>query len=522
MTWRQKAGCVLTVVGLGWGAGCKNEPEPPAPAVEDAEGDWMDTGRYAACTVNRAAATCGEASSFELSGCEPASLARLPADGIYTLVYRREGTTTPLIDAGSFRISADGTLDSFRGGKPTVRDVSADRFYLSSSRTTSASVSLRNAVAGCRAEGERLYGCYVNCRNNQPTAWGTFVAERWKRRAGEAEALGLRLLSETRVGLGLPVDIYVTQGHAYVVSVNWNQPGGLSVFDVRDPAAPVLKKTISLPTDNYWNGVWSKGNALYVASADRGVVVFDLANPADPVLVRAVPSGRGAVDVHTVFVEGERLYAMSPYPTPQTFIFDLREPTAPVLLGEYAEPGAELSTSPGYPHDALAFEGRLYINHWSAGYLIVDVNDPASPRKLGAFKYPYATSHANAVGRFGDRLIAFEGGESWGAHLRVLDVTDPAAPRRIGEYKLGDHVSPHNMVLVGQRLYIAHYQQGVRVLDVSVPESPRELAYYNTYRESDPGRGESFYDGAIGIRVPGDGHVYVIDTSRGLLVFPEP
>jgi len=76
-------------------------------------------------------------------------------------------------------------------------------------------------------------------------------------------------------------------------------------------------------------------------------------------------------------------------------------------------------------------------------------------------------------------------------------------------------------VLKGERLYIAHYQHGVRVLDVSVPESPREVAYYNTFRETDPGRGDSFYEGAIGIRVPGDGYVYVVDTSRGLLVFPE-
>lgn len=29
-------------------------------------------------------------------------------------------------------------------------------------------------------------------------------------------------------------------------------------------------------------------------------------------------------------------------------------------------------------------------------------------------------------------------------------------------------------------------------------------------------------EGAIGIRVPGDGHVYVVDTARGLLIFNEP
>ncbi len=526
MSWTRRARAVLLVGGLSL-LGCHPEeppqPTPPTPPTTEAEGDWQDTGRYAACEVfssTNAGEVCGDPSTFNLSGCEKASLGGLARDGIFTVVYRSD-STSPTIGAGSFRISGDGSLDSFRGGTPTQRQVDADDFFLSSTRRTST-VTQRNSIVGCRAEGHRLYGCYVNCRNGAVSGKGTFLAEKWAPRAGEAEASGLRLTSESFVAQGLPVDIYVTQGHAYVVSVrDGTEPGGLSVFDVSDKAAPVLKKTFSLPTDNYWNGVWSKGNALYVASASTGVVVFDISNPADPILLRSYP-GSAQIDVHTVFVEGERLYAMSPGPTPKTLIFDIREPLAPVLLGEYAEPGAVSDWRVGYPHDALAFDGRLYINHWAGGYLIVDVSDPAQPRKLGAYTYPHATSHANAVGRYGDRLIAFEGGENWGAHLRVLDVTDAANPKRLGEYKLEPNASIHNMVLKGQRLYIAYYHHGVRVLDVSTPESPKEVAHYNTYRETDPGRGESFYEGAIGMRVPGDGYVYVIDTSRGLLIFPEP
>ena len=125
------------------------------------------------------------------------------------------------------------------------------------------------------------------------------------------------------------------------------------------------------------------------------------------------------------------------------------------------------------------------------------------------------------MGRFGDRLIAFEGGEDWGAHLRVLDVTNPADIRLLAEWRLQEHISIHNMVLVGTKLYVAHYQNGVRVLDVSVPEQPRQVAHHHTFRPHDAGRGSSFYDGAIGIRVPGDGYVYAVDTSRGLLILRE-
>ncbi|AKJ08208.1 Putative Ig-like domain protein [Archangium gephyra] len=500
---------------------CNREPPEPVDTT-DSLGDWVDTGRYAACAVrNTAEVTCGDLEGFDVSGCDAGSLAGVPGDGIYTLLYRLDAAS-PGIAAGSFRVSADGRLDSFRGTAPTQRQVDADTFFLSSTRQQSSSVTFRNSVVGCRAEGNRLYGCYVNCRNGKVTGAGTFLAERWTRRAGEEEASGLRLASESRVEGGMPVDIYVTQGHAYVVSVpDGVERGGLTVFDVSNPEAPVFKTWISLPNDNYWNGVWAKGNALYVASATSGVVVFDISNPASPQLVKSVSSGQGPLDVHTVFVEGERLYAMSPGPSPRTLIYDIQKPTEPRLLGHYAEVGAGTDPSVGYPHDALAFEGMLYINHWSGGYVMVDVSDPENPRKVGAYKYPYATSHANAVGKYGDRRIAFEGGENWGGHLRVLDVTEPTQPKRLGEYKLEENASIHNMVLKGERLYIAYYHHGVRVLDVSVPESPREVAYYNTFRETDAGRGESFYEGAIGMRVPGDGYVYVIDTSRGLLIFPE-
>jgi hypothetical protein len=518
----RSAWVVLAVGSLSL-SGCRKEEEPEPPTTNDSQADWVDTGRYAACTsTNSAAAACGDEASFDLFGCDRASLASLQKDGIYTLVYRNE-SQIPSIGVGSFRISSDGSLDSYRGGPPTDRRISDESFFLSSTRKTSSTTTLRTSVVGCRAEGNRLYGCYASCRNGNLTGIGTFMAVKWEPRAGEAEASGLWLASESFVEQGLPVDVYVTRGHAYVVSIrHGTEPGGLTVFDVSNPSAPVLKKVISLPTDNYWNGVWAKDHALYVASQSTGVIVFDISNPADPQQVRSVPSGAGQIDVHTVFVEGERLYAMSPGPVPKTLIFDIQQPAEPTLLGEYMEPGADSTAGVGYPHDALAFDGRLYINHWSSGYVIVDVTDPAHTKRLGSFAYPYATSHANAVGRFGDRLLAFEGGESWGAHLRVLDVTDPAHPKRIGGFRLEDHASIHNMVLKGERLYIAYYQHGVRVLDVSVPEEPKQVAYYNTFRETDPARGESFYEGAIGMRVPGDGYVYVVDTSRGLLMFPEP
>ncbi|WP_233595684.1 MULTISPECIES: hypothetical protein [Corallococcus] len=62
----------------------------------------------------------------------------------------------------------------------------------------------------------------------------------------------------------------------------------------------------------------------------------------------------------------------------------------------------------------------------------------------------------------------------------------------------------------------------MRVFDVATPESPREVASFNTFDEFHPRSTDSLYQGAIGMRVPGDGAVYVVDLSRGLFVFEEP
>ena len=42
----------------------------------------------------------------------------------------------------------------------------------------------------------------------------------------------------------------------------------------------------------------------------------------------------------------------------------------------------------------------------------------------------------------------------------------------------------------------------------------------NTWRESDPHQADHL-DGAIGIRIPGDGYIYTVDTVRGLLILHE-
>ncbi|MCE9668290.1 hypothetical protein LY474_10730 [Myxococcus stipitatus] len=515
------------------------EPEPePVPwdgtytELED-PGDLVDEGPYdEACRFlaaeNPDPAVCEDPSQFDISGCDAAGLAATETTGIYSSLLRieqrlRDGqppSNTLAWSAVDFRLFADGTTGTVFRTPLVTRETSNGRFFLLSKRQLPNNTTTTTALMGCHARTPGLItGCFVSCSSNPRTGRtvGTFAAHRmsWHGHEGESSG-GLKLVSESSTPVGLPADIYVAKGHAYVVSLaEGPRLGGLSVFDVSDRKHPVLRTTISLPGDNSWNGVWSKGDALYIAANGSGLIVYDISKPAEPVFVRhfeTAPYG-----VHTVLVDGDRLYAMAP--SIGTYVYDVTHPLDPVLR-TVVSPGTEFAL--GGPHDSFVYEGRLYISHEFDGYIVMDVSNLDDVRVLGHYPHPdRGYAHHSAVGTFAGRTIAFEGGEFSGAHLRVLDVGAPERIVKMGEFRLRPAASIHNILLKGERLYIAWYQEGLRVLDVSNPTKPTQVAHYNTFRDSDPNRTDNLFEGAIGVRLGDDGTIYVVDTSRGLLIFDE-
>jgi hypothetical protein len=515
-------------------AGCGSEEKKPErqpwdgsyTALEE-KGDWEDTGPYAVCKVLPADQDpCQQTvESFDLTGCKRETLAGVERAGVYRAKVRFEGFDAlgrPAILNGGvgFQFGPDGQPVRVVGLEPSASRFESETFLVSALGRLQSEwepITATYTFVGCEASSRAITGCLTYCDNGRQWTVGTFRAERMGPGPLELSSGGMGRVSEAFVELGMPVDIYVAKDHAYVVSVNrYGEAGGLTVFDVSDRRRPVFKASISIPGDSYWNGVWAKGDTLYVASDVSGVVVFDISDPGQPQLLRSVPGG-SALNVHTVLVDGDRLYAMAPSPNRETLIFDVSTPASPQLLGRHRH-----SSGRGYPHDAFAHGGRLYVSHTVGGYLVLDVSNPAAVRELGGYRFPGNFSHHSAVGMIGGHTVAFEGGERLGAHVRALKVDDPANIVKMGEFKLNDAASVHNMLLKDERLYVAWYHEGVRVLDVSNPTQPRQLAWYHTYRDSDPDRRDGMYEGAIGIRVPGDGYVYVVDTARGLLILNEP
>lgn len=449
---------------------------------------------------------------IDLSACERSTLSALQAQGVWNAnLVLSDGDMFP----SNFRFSSDPAVQSTLVGLPmTDKRVGGDSFFLVSDVKNAADQAVRYVFAGCTATGAgQVKGQFRRCTEGGKDLEGTFEATRVTRRAGEAEADKVELVAEKALSEGSAVDVFVADGHAYVAAL----AGGLFIYDVQDPRNPVQKARVT-PSGDTWNQVWVQGKTAYVASSTRGILIYDVTDVAAPKYVTALPASK--VDVRSIFVNGTKLYAASPAPNAEVLAYDITNPTAPTLDTRYYVEDSNPSAGQT-PMEVFASGNTLYVSHWTYGLAVVDVTNPKSFKSVGKFSYAGVTSRSVVVGTVGSRTLAFEASENWGGHLRILDVSAPASVYQAGEYKLRPETSVRGLALAGTKLYMAHYQDGLRILDVSNPGEPRPLGYYNTWREADPKSGTSFYEGLSGVKAPGDGFVYGADTERGLLIFRE-
>ncbi len=361
-----------------------------------------------------------------------------------------------------------------------------------------------------RADGT-LVGRWVHYDDDFGERTGPLLGTRFDRK--DELAAGLELVGEINASTtSTPLvgyNVVVEAGIAYVAG-----PGGLDLIDVSVPDAP---RAISHLEDS-WNDVRVvRGETEVVAYGANNfeTVVVDVTNPTRPTAVGTL--GRpGFSYAHSLQVAKGRLY-VADY-TDAVPVYDVTNPLVPTPLSSV------VSDSDGGIHDLTVAGDRLFINQTEAGFVVLDVSAGLDkPTVLG--RAPGTYSHASAVGSVGARTLALHGdegltGPEGGAFLRVFD-GDPASATfmtELGRYQSRPEVGIHNIELVGERAYIAYYQDGVRVVDLSDPTAPREVAHYNTWDPETAGGGA--FEGALGIRVV-DGLIYVADSERGLLIFRE-
>ncbi|WP_224369901.1 LVIVD repeat-containing protein [Hyalangium versicolor] len=450
-----------------------------------------------------------ELEKIDLSACDKSGLGAIQAQGIWNMdITFDDGETT----SGVIKYLGTPTLS----GLPiTSTRVEPEVFALTSELGGGDTTPYKYVFAGCSAASpSQVEGRFRRCANGTLDLAGTFKATRIQRRSGESEAEGLELVSELALPRGMAQDVFVSGGYAYVAA----RESGVYIYDISNPAAP--KKVSELvPESDSWHQVRVKDQTMYIASTKKGVLLYDVTKPAEPVFVTSFPVD-SAVDVRSLAFDGNWLYAASPSPNAEIIVFDATKPRELSVAKRYFVEQTQPVVG-DRPYEVVVYNSRLYVSHWSYGLAVSDVSTPATPKLLGRFGYTGATTRKTGVGTIGSRTLAFEASEGWGAHLRVLDVTSPANITQVAEVASRPEVSIRSAKVSGTKVYVAHYQDGLRVLDVSNANEPRQVSYFNTWRETDAGRGTVFFEGVTDVAVPGDGYVYATDTSRGLMIFRE-
>jgi hypothetical protein len=347
-----------------------------------------------------------------------------------------------------------------------------------------------------------------------------------------------------------------------------------SVMDVTDPAQPVLLQTVDGPP-NTWTLQVQVADGLMITALERatpgwgvdpaltekvGVLIWDVAtNPAEPqLLAHYDTTGRGT---HRNYYAGGRYAYLAAEPDGFKgnilVILDLADPAHPTEAGRWWWPGqwhgnGEKPEFSHYLHGPAYVAGHLaYLSYGRAGLVILDVSNPAQPElvsRLSFGDFGSALGLHSAIPYGTDLVIAnsealLEGDTESLGYTVAVNVSKPEAPRIVSWLPTpypsaatglmtypdkGARHGPHNqhqwqyqdcLLHDDEKVFLTHFNGGLRVYDISHPLRPQEIAFYVP---ADPTvrRGVKPVDALVtqfeDVLVDDRGYIYCTDKNHGL------
>ena len=306
--------------------------------------------------------------------------------------------------------------------------------------------------------------------------------------------------------------------------------GGFGFVDITNPTSPVIVDTVSGPV-SLWHDVKVLGHYAYgVSEGGSGIQVMDMSDidNGNVSLVRNWTGG-GYSTTHNIVINEEAgtMWVVGTNIGNGGLIhIDISNPSLPSLDGGWTEM---------YVHDAqvvtwhdgalagreLAFVAGGFSGGFSStGLRIVDVTNPNNTQTLSTLFYPNS-GYAHQVWLSSDRKYLYlndeldEGATVSVTTTRVINVEDPANPFLHGTYTTGKAAIDHNLYTRDGVVYQANYRSGLRVFDALDPANPVEVAYFDTFPNSDSA---SFNGAWSSYPFFPSGNVIISDIERGLFV----
>ena len=282
-------------------------------------------------------------------------------------------------------------------------------------------------------------------------------------------------------------DIYADGNIAVMGSYNCK---GVFIFDVSNPDAPYQTAWYNpSPNLQFLEAIVIGDRGYFGSGAAEGVHIVDLSNPFSPTLLGKVNStiGGGHNTIHEMMVfdqAGARylLENSNSTATRTLKIIDVTNPAQPVLKWSFS------SSDGGWVHAMHIRGDRMFLSGFSSSTRvdIYNIGNLATqaPQLLGSVAVGSGSNHSAWTNETGEYLYSAR--ELSNGDLRVYDVHDPAAPLLIRSIRAADltinAITPHNPVVMGNKLYVAWYQAGTQVFDITDPSNPVRMGQYDTYQ----------------------------------------
>ncbi|WP_020402761.1 LVIVD repeat-containing protein [Gracilimonas tropica] len=331
---------------------------------------------------------------------------------------------------------------------------------------------------------------------------GTFILTA---RAGDAvtdQVIQVRERNVARelevVGHGKVLDVHTsdlwvwegTDGRDYAITGTWGASGDAYFWDVTDPANLTPIDTVRVDARTVNDVKISEDGTIGVLTREgasnrkNGIVILDVSDPYNVEVITEYNDGLTG-GVHNAFIYENHVYAVNN--GTRYDIINIEDPANPYTVNRF-----ELDT-PGHSiHDVWIEDGIAYSSNWRDGVVAVDIGSknseladaggsPENPVKLGSYTYPSGWNHAafpfksESTGDFyviaGDE--AFPNGlpsrnnpaaaAGW-IHFVKFDGWDN--PKEVARYQVPE-AGTHNFWVVGDTLYVAYYNGGLRIVDIS-------------------------------------------------------
>jgi choice-of-anchor B domain-containing protein len=282
--------------------------------------------------------------------------------------------------------------------------------------------------------------------------------------------------------------------------------GGLSIVEITRPTS--ARRVAFIPGEiSTWREVQSYRQYVYVTTEAKtgqtGLDIVDMSNPDQPTKVQTW--NKTFTSAHTLWIDVPRglLYANG---TSQGMrVLDLEpNPRDPVEVGAFTD---------FYIHDAYGRGETLYASAILDGFLaILDVRRPEAIREVTRFFTGGRFTHSSWL--TDDDRYLFTTDERRGRPVEAWDISNPFDPRKVSEYIGTPGTLPHNVMIDGNRMLVAHYDEGVFLVDIRDPVRPQTLGFYDTYPGTLTG---TFGDWGAYI-FPGSNLIVASDITGGLFV----